>query len=653
MAKTVTPETREACNRAAWKTAGICAALVVMVFIVFGQTVHFGFINRDDPDYTYNNPMVQRGLSFEGTGWAFTHVVSQHWHPLTVIVMMLEHQLFGLWPGGYHLVNVLLHAATVVLLFLMLRQMTGAQWRSAFVAAIFAVHPLRAESVAWIAECKDVLSGVFFMLTLWAYVRYTRGSTRGRYAAMMIWFLLGLLSKPMLVTVPCVLLLLDYWPLGRLRNLSQLPALLWEKVPLFILSALSSIATVIALKSGHGPTMTYPANPPIAYLSYLEKLFYPRRLAMLYPLPDDGLPPWQILDAVLILAALTAVVLIFRRAKPYLLTGWFWFLGMLAPVVGILQTGNQSFADRYTYLPGIGICIAVTWLVADWADKLRYRQAIVGGAAGVTLAILMALCWRQVGYWRDSITAWTRVVECTTDNFYPHMNLGELYAAQGRTEEAIAECRAALRLYPGNVEANDNLGTLLLQQGQVGEAIEHYRAALQTDPTDANVHNNLGNALARLGRFQEAAAEFRAALNTNPMLAIVQSNLGNALFHMGHAAEAIAECQAALRINPSSVDAANTLAWILATADEQDLRDGPRAAELAAAANQATGGNNPAILRTLAAAQAQNGDFAGALQTARRALAAAPSGSSLADALRGDIALYQSGRRIEDGAAGK
>ncbi len=347
------------------------------------------------------------GLTLAGVKWAFTHVLVGHWHPLTVIVLMLDRQLFGFWAGGYHLVNIALHAACVVLLFCALLEMTGAIWRSAFVAALFAIHPLRVESVVWVSECKDVLSGLFFMLTLLAYVRYARQPrSMGRYAMVLLWFTLGLLSKPMLVTLPCVLLLLDYWPLARLRSPSQFPGLLWEKMPLFALSALSSIAAIFALNYGeHPPITTYPANAPIGYTAYLWKTIYPVNLALPYPLPVGGTPGWQTFDALLLLAAITAGVYYLRRRQPFLITGWLWYLGILVPVIGVMQTGNQAYADRYSYLPQIGLFIAVTWMAAEWAGGARVRRTVLGVLAALILCALAAAGWRQVTYWRDDTYA--------------------------------------------------------------------------------------------------------------------------------------------------------------------------------------------------------------------------------------------------------
>ncbi len=660
--------------------AGVCAVLVAMVALVFGRTAGFGFVNFDDGGYVYENPIVLKGLSWAGIGWAFTHVVAGHWHPLTVIVILIEHQFFGLRAGGYHVVNVLLHAASVVMLFLLFIRMTGRLWESAVVAALFAVHPLRVESVAWISECKDVLSGFFFMLTLWAYVSYARGPSRGRYAMVLAWFALGLLSKPMLVTVPCVLLLLDYWPLGRLRDGSQFRKLILEKLPLFGLSALSSIAAVVALRAGTDPISSYPANAPIAYVDYLSKFFDPANLAVLYPLPKGGSPAWEVAGAILLLIVITAGAWSVRPRYPFLLAGWLWFVGMLVPVIGIMQTSNDAFADRYTYLPEIGLCFGLVWLVSAWAGERNGRRIAAACLAAVIVCALMVAAWRQVGYWHDSIGLWEHTLESTRDNSLAHYNLGDAEAKLGETDQAIAEFREVLRLDPRDSGAHYSLGRTLLDEGRTNEAIAEFEAALQISPHYAEARYNLGYVLLRQGRIEDAIAQFHIVLQENPTFAEgwfglgyalliegrmdeavaayrqavradpdyfeAQDSLGKLLLQQGDVAGAIGAYQAAVQIEPTNGKVENILAWMLATAPEQNLRDGRRALELATRAAQSTGGSDPAVLRTLAAAYAETGDFASALQTAQRALSLAPAGSVLAEGLRTDIASYQAGHQL-------
>jgi tetratricopeptide (TPR) repeat protein len=587
----MTPAFSPSCRRVAF---GICMGLAVLVFIVFGQTARFGFVNLDDANYVYQNPIVKNGLSPGGIQWAFTHVLVGHWHPLTTIAFMVDCQLFGVWAGGHHMVNVLLHATAVALLFLALQELTGAIWRCAFVAAVFAIHPLRAESVAWVSELKDVLSGVFFMLTLLAYVRYVRRPGKGGYALVLLCFILGLLSKPMLVTIPCVLLIIDYWPLGRIRAISDFAWLLWEKVPLFLLSALSSVAAILALKSGDAPTSTYPANIPIAYAVYLEKLFVPTGLAVLYPMPREGWPAWDVFNALLLLITLSAAAWLLRRRQPWLLSGWLWYLCMLIPVAGIMQTGEQAYADRYTYLPQIGLCIAVTWMAADWLERLRHGRSLATVFAMAVLCALTIAGRRQTAYWRDGVTLWTHALDCTPDNFIArnslgealaqegkleaamdqfnaamefdsgspeiHVNIGTTLFQQGHTKDAIAQFRQALAINPTYPEAHYNLGSALDRDGEIAEAIDEYREAVRLRPGYAEAHYNLGTSLYRLRRGKEAAAEFSEALKIAPRDAKTHYNLALALFEQGEFDQGIAECRAALQIDPDYAEAHNNLA---------------------------------------------------------------------------------------------
>jgi tetratricopeptide (TPR) repeat protein len=480
-----------------WPVAGLCLLLAAMTFGVFGQTLHHQFVNFDDDVYVYDNPMVAPGLTHKGLVWAFTSVYAANWHPLTWLSHMLDCQLYGLRPGGHHLTNVLLHAATVIALFLVLRQMTGALWRSAFVAAVFAIHPLRVESVAWVAERKDVLSGLFFMLTIGAYVRYARRPwSWWRYGLVVLLFAMGLMCKPMLVTLPLVLLLLDYWPLQRMET-GKFSGLVVEKLPLLALSAAACVATVLAqqesiqsLKSFSLPLRL--GNALVAYMVYLGQMVYPAGLAAFYPYPHNGLPPWEVALAATLLIALSAFVFWRRRREPWLLMGWLWYLVMLLPVVGLIQAGRQAHADRYTYLPQIGICMGVTWMVAQW----RVNRAALGTLMAGTLGVLMFCAWKQTAYWQDSEALWRHTLACTTDNDMAHNNLGIVFYQKGQLDDAITQYQTAAEITPDYESAHFNLAKALFQKGRVQESIAQFQASLQINPDDMQVMDGLAWLLA-------------------------------------------------------------------------------------------------------------------------------------------------------------
>jgi len=528
-----------------WQIAAICAALVTLVFAVFGRTAGYGFVNFDDDVYVYKNPQVLKGLAPDSIRWAFTHIVSSNWHPLTMLSLMLDRQIYGMWTGGYHLTNVLLHAGAAALLFLLLMEMTGAMLPSAFVAAVFAVHPLRAESVAWIAERKDVLSGLLFMLTLLAYLHYTRrtGSVP-RYLLLTAALALGLLAKPMLVTVPCLLLLLDYWPLGRLTAWSRLPRLILEKLPLFALALLSGAATMLAQKGAIVPKAVLPLgfrleNAGVAVSIYVGNLVWPTGLAAIYPYPKGGWPLAQVCAAVLLLGSGTLVTCLLGKKHRYLPVGWFWFLGMLAPVIGLLQVGQQAYADRYTYLPEIGLCIALTWALAGYAQKLPALRPALPWAAGAVLCALSLAASTQAAYWRDSITLWTHALCCTDDNCVAQINLATALAQANRLDEAAAHYRDALRIAPDDAAAHEGLATVLFLQGRLDEGMVECREALARNPNLAGLHYNLAIALLRKGQTRDAVRELRETLRLQPDNAGTRSILARILPVNGNSIHAI------------------------------------------------------------------------------------------------------------------
>ncbi|MGA2787509.1 MAG: tetratricopeptide repeat protein [Verrucomicrobiota bacterium] len=594
-----------------------------VIWMVFGQTLGYEFVNYDDNSYVYENLQVIHGLNLQGIKWAFTHNVAANWHPLTMISLMLDYQLHGLHAGGYHFTNVLLHTATAVLLFLVLRGMTGALWRSAFAAAIFAIHPLRVESVAWVTERKDMLSGLFFVLTLGAYVRYTRTpSSWARYLAVISLFTLGLLSKSSLVTLPFLLLLLDYWPLDRMQPVVSrsifkvLGPLIIEKIPLFVLSIAACVVTILTQQSALAPVGELPlfyrtGYAAVSYVVYLVQMFYPGGLAFLYPFPREGLPLPEVVLALVLLAGLSAGVLALRRWHPYLVVGWLWYLGMLIPMIGMVHVGSVARADRFTYLPQIGLYILLTWAVVELTASWRSRRYVLGGGALVVLAVLIICARAQTTYWRDSESLWTRSVASTPGNSIAHNNLGGVFRDQGRIEEAGAQFQMALAINPDFAEAHNNLGVVLAQQGREEEAIAQFQQALAIKPDYAEAHYNLGNAF----------------------------------YGQGYMAEVIDQFQKALASKPDYLQAQNNLALVLATCPRASLRNGIEAVRLAERANQLAGGNNPAVLCTLAAAYAETGRFQKAIATAQRALQLAETQSStaLVGALQSQLKLYEAG----------
>jgi len=551
-----------------WRVPAVCLVLAAITFAVFGQTLRHEFIDFDDRTHVYENLVVAQGLTLKGIVWAFSFHAA-NWHPLTWLSHMLDCQLYGLHPAGHHLTNVLLHTATVIALFLVLRRMTGALWRSAFVAALFAIHPLRVESVAWVAERKDVLSGLFFMLTLGAHVRYARRPrSLARYGLVALLFAMGLMCKPMLVTLPVVLLLLDYWPLQRVESAGRL---VMEKLPLLALSAASCVATLLAQKETIQSTVTFslPVRFVTALLAckmYLAQMVYPAGLAVFYPFPHNGLPVWEAVMDGTLLAVISAAALWQRRKQPWMLVGWVWYLVMLLPVVGVIQVGGQAHADRYTYLPQIGIYVALTWLVAEWRVRWLHHgpfHAALGGLMAGVLALFMVCAWQQTAYWQNSETLWTCTLACTTDNDIAQDNLGIVLMQKGKMDAAITCFQQALQIRPDFAEARNNLGHALLQMGKVDAAITSFQQALQIRPDFAEAHDNLGNALLQTGKVDEAITHCQRALQIKPDDAEACVNLGNALFRKGREDDAIAQYQKALQIKPGLAMARKNLAAVL------------------------------------------------------------------------------------------
>jgi tetratricopeptide (TPR) repeat protein len=570
--------------------------LTAIVWIAFGRALGHEFVSYDDYRYVVQNPWVTNGITLDGVQWAFTHVHASNWHPLTTISHMLDCQLYGLQPSGHHLTNILMHAAAAILLFVALKKLTGDFWPSLLVAAVFAVHPLRVESVAWVSERKDVLSGVFFMLTLWAYAHYarTKGSLYFWYLTVVLLFALGLMCKPTLVTVPFVLLLLDYWPLGRTQTSSsgsgitknRWLGLIVEKLPLFVLSAASCVATLLAQKQALDASLKPPVgerlgNALVSYVGYIGQMFWPARLAVLYPYPEGNLRVQQVILALLLLVVVSVSVFVWRRKYPFLVTGWLWYLGMLVPMIGIVQVGSQTRADRYTYLPQIGLYLIGVWGAMELFHQWRRSRLILTVAALLILTALITRSYFQTSYWRDTETLWRHAVVTTSNNYIATNNLAQTLFQLGRFDEAIAESQKALKIKPDFAAAHNNLGAALVENqrsdngaprenGAVDEAIAHYRMALQINPDFAQAHSNLGNALLLKGQTDEAIVHYQKALEIDPNIPEARYSLGNAFLAERRYSESIANYEAALRILPDYFEAHYNLGRVLATIGEND-----------------------------------------------------------------------------------
>ena len=650
---------------------GVCCAIVVLIWIVFGQTLGHDFVNYDDKTYVYGNSLVTAGLSLHGLSQAFVDTQTGNWHPFTIISHMIDCQLFDLKAGGHHFTNVFLHTIAAVLLFFWLRNIagkgqSGSDWSSAFVTALFAIHPLRVESVAWIAERKDVLSAVFFFLTLAAYVRYTRARSFSRYLTMSILFACGLMSKPMLVTTPVVLLLLDYWPLNRAQKFN---AKIWrdlmvEKLPLLGLSLGSSIvAFALQVQStesvGQLPFGWRLQNALVTYVTYIWQMFWPANLAVFYPHPDDHLALWQVALSALFLIAITWVVFALRRNRPYLLVGWLWYLIMLLPVIGIVEVGLQGHADRYTYLPQVGLYIALTWFAADVSRSIPHRKEILA-TVGVCIVIVFSLCaWRQTTYWKNSETLWTRAFAATTDNDVALTNFGMSLMERGQLDEALSYFQRALAVRSRSEHRHynlslalihDSVGNVLARKGRLDEAIGHFRQAIEFRPDYPDAHYNLGTLLFRMHDLDGAIAEWRTTLSLHPNDPGTNANLGNALVQKGLLREAATHYEVALRSEPDAPVALNNLAWLLSTGPDDSLRNGARAVELARNLTRVSKQNNPFFIRTLAAAYAEAGQFDAAVETAQGAseLANAQGQHDLAIQIQDETNLYRQHLPLRD-----
>ena len=593
-----------------WKIA-IPLVLALVTLAVFWQVRGHDFINLDDEQYVTHNPHVRGGLTAGNLTWALTTSHASNWHPLTWLSHQLDVQLFGMDPAGHHLVSLFFHVANTLLLFFVLNRMTKTLWQSAAVAFLFALHPLHVESVAWVAERKDVLSTFFLLLTLWAYFVYTRSPGIVRMIPVVAFFALGLLSKPMLVTLPFVLLLLDYWPLGRYvapenpaphplpgieapgkkkkqkkKEIAERPpvaperkepsaaavvpwALVTEKIPLFALTILSSIITFLAQQKGGAMSpledislLKRLGNALISYASYIVKTVFPQGLAVFYPYPA-GIAAWQVLGSAALVGTLTFLAVRCRKQYPFAFVGWFWYLGTLVPVIGIVQVGMQAMADRYTYVPHIGLFIAVVWGAGDLASRQPWGRKILAALTGVVFASLTVMTWNQISHWRSSITLFEHALRVTEQNSLAHLNFGVALNRTGKGREAAEHYREALRINPNSSGGHFNLANYYFSTGLKDEALQHFKEAIRIRPDYANAHSNIGVLLASQRRFEEAAAHYEKALRIEPANAGFHYNYGAALANQGRLPEAAGQFRDAVALRPNYAEAHNDLGKVL------------------------------------------------------------------------------------------
>ena len=670
----------------------VSALLAAAVIGVYAPVTGYDFINIDDAEYVRENANINGGVSWAGIKWALATPVAGNWHPVTMLSHMLDAQVCGLYAGGHHLTNVLLHIANTLLLFWILLAMTGRRsasardaggarsnlWPCALVAALFALHPLHVESVAWISERKDVLSAFFLMLTLGAYFNYTikreSPKTRGMgpggwYVLALFFFTLGLMSKPMLVTVPFALLLFDYWPLGRLGKTKDFPtkkssvavprhfsflSLILEKAPFLALAAVFSVITFVVQKNAgavvaleHFPLLARIENAMISYMRYLGKTFWPDSLAMLYPY--RGWTTTQIVGATVLFAGLCTLAMWAARRRRYVFVGWFLFAGMLVPVIGLVQVGLQAMADHFTYLPLIGIFILLAWGFAEFAVS-PVRRAFAASGAIILVAALSVATAIQVRHWKNSQTLFEHSLRVTGSNSAAHYILGALFDSQGKTDLALFHFTRAIRDNPGNIKARCGLGYILFTQGKFDDAAVQYEAALRFEPDSAKAHFGLAEVLVKQRKPDEAMQHYFAALASNPDIPEAHYQLAALFSGKQDTASAISHLLEAVRLEPDWTLALNNLAWILATQPEAKLRNGNEATRFAMRAVSLTRRSNPNTLDTLAAAYAESGRFTDAVETAQNAIqkANASGHTNLVAEIESHLKIYESQRAYRE-----
>jgi Tfp pilus assembly protein PilF len=642
-----------------WRALMVCLVLGLGTVALYSPAFTFKFVNYDDQFYVFNNPHVNKGLA--GVfGWAFAAGYANVWQPLTWLSHALDCQLYGLQPGGPHATNLILHALNSMLVFLVLRQFTGAFWRSAAVAAFFAWHPLHVEAVAWIAERKGLLCAFFWLLTLWAYARYVENSkarlssSKFYYLGAVVLFALALLSKPVAVTLPLILLLLDWWPLGRLAATPERPAakqalsLLVEKIPFLVLAVASSVITFIVVQGNHilEPMARLPfrirfVTAGMTYFRYLAKTFWPSDLGAVYPLVLHE-PKLKLIGVALVLAVISVVAVQARKTRPYWLVGWLWFLVALFPVLNLVQAGAQPMADRYMYLPSIGLWMLVCWEVYDSAAPWRHGRSVLGGLCALLLAACCVASWIQLGYWKNEGTLLSRI-PASNSNPRGHADYAAYLLLHGQFPQAQAECEKAIALFPDAAPFQVLLGNILSAEGKLDEAIEKYKLALRLDRTSSPARLELGHAFLAKKRVADAAEEFKTVLHDEPKNYEAHHLLAKAFLLQGQAAPAAAEFRASLTLEVNQPETLNEFAWLLATDPHAEIRNGTNAVQIALRACQLTRGQEPSFLGTLGAAYAETGDFDKAVAAGQAAhdLALAQGRKPLAETNLQLLALYR------------
>lgn len=546
--------------------------LILSILAFYWQVKDFDFISYDDELYVTENSQVQAGISVEGTIWAFTTFHAGNWHPLTWLSHMLDCELYGLNPMGHHWTNLLFHIANTILLFFMFQKMTGSIWRSTFVAALFALHPLHVESVAWVAERKDVLSTFFWMLTIIVYYRYVKRPSLFAYLPVILFLSLGLMAKPTLVTLPFVLLLLDFWPLERLKYYSHhqssnfqaltLSRFIWEKIPLFVPVAASSALTFIAQQK-IGAVYSFEAlsiktriaNACVSYAHYIIKAIWSQQLAIFYPHPFGMLSSWNIFGSVLLIAGLSFLAIRMLNQYKYVVVGWFWYLGTLVPVIGLLQVGAQGMADRYTYIPLIGLFIIAAWGMPDLLKKWHSNKIILAVFAIILISVFSTRTCFQIKHWKNSVAVFENAIKVTNYNWLAYNNLGLALMRDDKAEKAVFYYKKALQIKPDYLTALDNLGIALFKLGKYEEALSYYLEALKINPQNAGIHNHIANVLTALGKLEKAVQHYKKALLIDPKLAITHNNFAIALVAQGNLEKAIFHYESAIKKDPEYVDA--------------------------------------------------------------------------------------------------